>query len=173
MTERETRLKQYLKNSDIALKQLKVMGFSFLTSDLIWQILIYEFDHHDIPTEVIHDEFSADEIVRVVSAYYHRFGKPIAEIDFPEIIEDNDRSLEKANIKYKGEKWTIHKNDVDPFPSNPHAHQYGTQLKLNLGTGGLYRKSVCLGTISKKDLLNIRTLLNEKIKGLILPKLNV
>src|SRR5260370_13521319 len=33
-------------------------------------------------------------------------------------------SLTEAEVKLDGEKWTVHKYDADPFPSNPHAHCY-------------------------------------------------
>ena len=47
-------------------------------------------------------------------------------------------------VKVKGECWIIHKNDRDPFPSNPHAHNYDSfaAYGLDLGTGRLYQSVV-------------------------------
>lgn len=63
------------------------------------------------------------------------------------------RRLIEVTVKAKGEVWRIHKSDPDPFPSDPHAHNTETNLKLDMKTGALYR-----GTqkqdykVSKKDL---------------------
>lgn len=63
------------------------------------------------------------------------------------------RRLTEVTVRAKGEVWRIHKSDADPFPSDPHAHNLETNLKLDMKTGDLYR-----GTqkqdhkISKKDL---------------------
>ncbi len=32
--------------------------------------------------------------------------------------------LEEAKVRFRGEQWEIHKYDADPFPSNPHGHNY-------------------------------------------------
>src|SRR5207237_6227170 len=37
--------------------------------------------------------------------------------------------LTEAQVKLQGEIWIVHKNDADPFPSNPHAHNYRERLK--------------------------------------------
>lgn len=71
----------------------------------------------------------------------------------PEVIPE--LLLEKY-IKVGGEKWVIHKNDADPFPSNPHGHNYARKVKLNLTNGLLYRKRIQVSIISKKSLLVIR-----------------
>jgi len=52
--------------------------------------------------------------------------------------------IDEADVAVDGEKWRIHKYDVDPFPSNPHAHyiagyQRFVGCKLHLGTAQFYR----------------------------------
>lgn len=79
------------------------------------------------------------------------------------------KKLEEARIKACGEVWEIHKHDADPFPSNPHAHNLETGYKLCLSTGKLYKKTKEVDSISKKDLLNVRTLAQQK--GFDLPAL--
>jgi len=82
------------------------------------------------------------------------------------------RKLEEIRLKAAGEIWDIHQNDADPFPSNPHAHNVETRLKLDLSNGDLYRRAQKLKEIvTKKDLLTIRALATEK--AIVLPPLAV
>lgn len=79
--------------------------------------------------------------------------------------------LTEEEIKSKGEIWVIHKNDADPFPSNPHAHNKQDGYKLHLGSGDLYtsKNKPLNQRISKKNLLAIR----GKVKNIKLPALLV
>jgi len=74
----------------------------------------------------------------------------------------------KVQIKSKGLIWVIHKYDADPFPSNPHAHQMDSGLKLDLSNGKCYKKNKLVSTIKKKDLLFIR---QQAEKNFDLPKI--
>lgn len=73
----------------------------------------------------------------------------------------------KVRIKNSGRIWVIHKNDADPFPSNPHAHELSENIKLDLTNGKLYRKKKHLDSISKNELLNIRHKFTQVYKGKI------
>jgi hypothetical protein len=98
--------------------------------------------------------------------------EPIAEIDLGEYpIEGRHlRELREATIKCDGQIWRIHKNDADPFPSNPHAHNLETGLKLDLSTGALYLGSKPAGgTFKRKHLKTLRHVAEEK--GFKLPPL--
>jgi len=64
--------------------------------------------------------------------------------------------LRKVLIKSKGLIWVIHKNDKDPFPSNPHAHCVDRNLKLDLSNGNCYRNRKYITRIHSKDLVLIR-----------------
>ena len=66
--------------------------------------------------------------------------------------------------------WIIHKYDAAPFPSNPHAHELGSGLKLDLSNGKCYRKKLQVHTIKKKDLIKIR---NQAKNNFTLPKLEI
>jgi hypothetical protein len=89
------------------------------------------------------------------------------EFDFkiPTVLEEIET---KVKIKNKGKIFLIHKNDADPFPSNPHAHWIDTNFKIDLRNGDCYHKSKLVSTLSKKEF----NLLIEKIKnlGVELPK---
>jgi hypothetical protein len=88
------------------------------------------------------------------------FGDVLGEIElfgeeciYPKGIPTN---LYEKQIKVKGQKWELHKNDDDPFPSDPHAHNYETGLKLDLSNGNLYKKKVLMDSINRKTLIEIR-----------------
>ena len=77
------------------------------------------------------------------------------------IIENNIIPKEfafstKARIKNKGKIWYIHKNDKDPNPSNPHAHNIDQNIKLDLSNGECFRKRKLLFKLNKKEFLSIR-----------------
>jgi hypothetical protein len=111
---------------------------------------------------------------------YHKlknypFNQTIGQIEligddcvFPDNIPAN---IYEAEIKIKGQIWIIHKNDVDPFPSDPHAHNYETGLKLDLSNGFLYRKKEFVESINKKKLVAIREKCSDK--NIVLPTLTV
>ncbi len=77
----------------------------------------------------------------------------------------------KANIKVKGEVWTIHKYDADPFPSNPHAHNFDQNLKLDLRNGDCYRGRVLQCTLPRKELIEIRSRCEQR--GVVLQAIAV
>jgi hypothetical protein len=70
----------------------------------------------------------------------------------------------EGTYKSGGEIWRIHKYDADPFPSNPHAHNVQTGLKLHLGTGELFEKSVSRGQLPCKSLRKLRQLVRADIE---------
>jgi hypothetical protein len=102
---------------------------------------------------------TSPEIVRILQDYDFRrlFPKLLGQVVLStSIIPDGtSRLLTEVTIKWRGEVWRIHQNDADPFPSNPHAHNRESNLKLNMLTGELFNKKELKGTISKKDLLFI------------------
>jgi hypothetical protein len=81
--------------------------------------------------------------------------------------------LSEAEIKLKGEIWVIHKNDADPFPSNPHAHNYQQRLKMHLGNGDLYMhrdKQPCR-RLRKSVFLEFRERVMQRTSSIVLPPL--
>lgn len=88
------------------------------------------------------------------------FDEGVLSGDIPEVAFDE-------LIKSKGERWFIHKHDADPFPSNPHAHNYQKGLKLHLGNGTLYSGTKLVGRLNKKSFMALR----EKVKYVDLPDL--
>jgi hypothetical protein len=99
------------------------------------------------------------------------------EIRFDESIipEGVPILLTEAEVKIKGEVWVVHKNDADPFPSNPHAHNYENRLKMHLGTGDLYKGKVRTPCkrMTKALLVEFRSRLLQKNASISLPPLLV
>jgi hypothetical protein len=82
------------------------------------------------------------------------------------------RQLDEVTIKREGCVWRIHKNDADPFPSNPHAHNVESGLKLDLSTGALYFRSRLSGkSIARRHLDFIRA--EATANGITIPALAV
>lgn len=127
-------------------------------------------------TRLLHRKLPPTEIVRLVVSYCERqsLGEKIGEVQFEDslIPEGVPRLLLEKEIKFKGEIWTIHKNDADPFPSNPHAHNYAEGLSLHLGDGRLFRKRKEQGRLSMKKLLELRERVQEVMSGVQLPDLS-
>ena len=79
------------------------------------------------------------------------------------------QALDEERVKHNGEIWTIHKSDKDPFPSNPHAHNYEKRLKMDLGSGELYNGLKKVGKIDKNSFIAFRA----KIRNVTLPELAI
>jgi hypothetical protein len=139
--------------------------------------LVAVLELHDI-FDLLHRDITTAEMLAL-----------LADVDFPplrlvtlgEISIDESAlpsdlplHLREAEVELNGKKWTIHKYDADPFPSNPHAHNYALNLKLHLGNGLLYfgkeRKSSC-GQMARKELLTLRSLVQQR--NIALPALTV
>jgi hypothetical protein len=98
----------------------------------------------------------------------------IIEVEFSvsPIPEQTLRKMEEVSVRRDGCVWRVHKNDPDPFPSQPHAHNTESGLKMHLGTGRLYYRSTDTNkSIDRKMLLFIRTELTDK--GISVPVLQV
>lgn len=126
------------------------------------------------PGDLLTRHFTPNGIVSLLAKYDFRRLRP-------ELIEDirvehsivpqgTQQRLPEVTVRSKGEIWRVHKNDADPWPSNPHAHNLETGLKLHLGTGELFLKRRSIGKrIRKKDLKAIRS----KIRNCKLPPLEI
>lgn len=95
-------------------------------------------------------------------------------IDLPEspIPDGCPRQLIEVTIRRHGCIWRVHKNDSDPYPSNPHAHNIESGLTMDLTNGSLYlgRKSTKMA-VDYKHLLDIRVQAEQK--GVLLPPLSI
>lgn len=85
------------------------------------------------------------------------------------ILPDEYTYLQKVKIKSSGVIWIIHKNDKDPFPSSPHAHYLGRNIKLDLSTGKCYHIRKYVYAITRKELKMIREKAANTFKGELPP----
>lgn len=113
------------------------------------------------PTDLLEFRLTRQEMVSILADFDFRQYFPVllAKISFEKSIVPAGVPvrLEEQTVRRHGEVWRIHQNDADSFPSNPHAHNLDSGLKLHLGTGQLFRKKVFVGKIGAKDLLAIRS----------------
>ncbi len=94
------------------------------------------------------------------------------ELDHSPIPDGCRRRLDEVRVKRDGEIWQINRNDADPYPSNPHAHNVESGLKLDLSTGALwFRATYTNRSIPRKDLLAIRE--QAAAKGIEVPPLAI
>lgn len=170
----EMKLSKYIRESQKAKNALSEK-LNIDISDLEFQIALGSVFGHDEEdsTRALDYELTAEEMLEKLDSYEFNFPEEIGSIEFPDSIlpDDVPRRLDEEEIKHKGEIWVIHKNDKDPLPSNPHAHNKETGYKLHLGNGELYtKKNKALDKkISKKYLLAIR----NKVNNITLPALLV
>ena len=159
MQDAERRICAFIRSSAearIILSQSKGME---IDSDEI-QLALMETLKTVEPADLLEQDLSADQIVEALWQFDFRKYHPeiLAEILLTHSIvpRGTARLLTEVTVKHKGERWRIHKNDVDPFPSNPHGDSPDVGLKLDLTSGDLYRKRECVGKITKKHLMIIR-----------------
>jgi len=164
MINKEENLQLYLKNQQLAFKILSADRGSFIMEGQFLQILAAELDL--LYTDVIHLRLSEDKIVELVTKHLKANGKTLGPVKAD--LDDDDfdwypsDDLKKATVRDDGNLWIIHQNDADPKPSNPHAHNYEDNLKLDLYNGNLFRKTKLVGKLKAKEL----AALVEKIKRL-------
>ncbi|MBU2714340.1 hypothetical protein [Zooshikella harenae] len=164
-------INQYIKDSEEAIQKLSTDSLS-VTSDDIQNALVEVLDLNS-STGLLYMELPAEKIICLLSSFDFSKYHPefICEVTLEESIVPSDIPvlLTEQTIRAGGEIWMIHKNDADPFPSSPHAHNYPKNLVAHLGNGELYRKREILGKLKKKDLVLLRGL----IKNVNLPTLEV
>lgn len=143
-----------LNESDL----IKILMASYL--DKFASKLSLEFYEHPI---------TKPEIDNVVDNY--DFNQLRNEITFDFKIPNEIVVLEtKVKLKNNGKIFIIHKNDADPFPSNPHAHWIDSNLKIDLSNGKCYHIRKHISTLSKKEFHELR--FKARNLGVKLPELD-
>jgi hypothetical protein len=158
----EQRLIAYIEASQAARTVLSELHGLELTGLDIQSALAETLNIPDNPPHGLLDQgLTSSRIVGLLRSFdFRRFHPEVlgeVTLDEPLIPSDLPRLLTEKTVKIKGEVWQVHKNDVDPFPSNPHAHNYDAGVVLDLGTGEMYdRNRKSLGPIGCKKLLRLR-----------------
>lgn len=134
-----------------------------LSEEIITSILGYQLNSNN-PIEDVMNDISIDED-KFYSILNNGINSYIDSISFtPDYVIDLAKDkVEKAKIKVKGKIWTIHKTDKDPFPSNPHAHEYSLGLKLNIYSGELYnKKREIVSKLNRKELKQLHDIIKTR-----------
>ncbi len=114
----------------------------------------------DDSMELLNMEWTPESIVERLQDYNFKRLHPETvdrvQLDESIIPDGGTRLLTEQRIRQDGEIWVIHKNDADPFPSDPHAHNYQSGHSLHLGNGDLFLRRNLVGRIRRKLLLELR-----------------
>ncbi|MFC6269427.1 hypothetical protein [Frigoriflavimonas asaccharolytica] len=148
----------------------KYPNLNIQESDLITVLMASFLDKFEsrLSLEFYDNFISEEEIDSVVENY--DFNQIRNEVTFNFIIPEEIEELEtKVKIKNNGKIFIIHKNDADPFPSNPHAHWLDSNLKIDLSNGKCYHIRKHIKTLSTKEFKEIRE--KADALGVELPKL--
>jgi hypothetical protein len=170
---KEEQLKYYLVQFDASIRILEKDHNVRISRIELTELLSIHFGLYlqIIHSELIRRKITANEIVKIIlkEKKYKLAEILTKDIELPAEVLD---CLTKAQVKMKGVKWTIHKYDKDPFPSNPHAHICDENLKIHLGNGQFYRNKIRLTKkLRRKDLILLRKLIQGAIPDIILPEL--
>ena len=127
-------------------------------------ILLTDKFNLETPGDLWRIEIEYDETLQLLSNF--DFNELLNTIETEENIIPREFLMEfKVKVKSGGLIWIIHKYDPDPFPSNPHAHQLGNNIKLDLSNGKCYKGRKCIYTIKNKELLEIREFASRVFSG--------
>lgn len=167
MDDIEQRLISYIEASRIACGVLsEVRGFEISSLDIQAALAeVLNFPENP-PLGVLDQGLDVEKIIGHLINFDFRKFHPEVLAEFiaeePLIAEGIPRLLTEQTIKVKGEVWRIHKNDVDPFPSAPHAHNYESGVVLHLGSGEMFNNNrQSIGNIGCKKLLRVRGMLSS------------
>lgn len=170
----EQKLISYITASTRALPILSQLHGLELKAIDIQNALCQKLEIDDaLPNLLLDKSLTEEQIIELLRDFNFKKFHPefLTEIELEDgiIPEGTRRLLTEKTVKVRGEVWMVHKNDADPWPSNPHAHNYDAGLTLHLGTGDLFdtnRKLV--SNIGKKKLAAVR----NKLRSISLPPLN-
>jgi len=148
-------------------KEISMLQNNSITEEDIYRAVTIKYSflpEFVVPTSIFFIEPDFDVLLAEFRNYNFDYNKIELAIEFAGVAAD---LLEKAQVKNNGSLWVIHAYDKDPFPSNPHAHNIEANLKLDLRNGNLYKKTQYVGSISKRELADVRSKFEEK--GINLP----
>lgn len=164
--ETEKRLISYIAAATEASTELrKIRGLAISSFDI--QVALIEVLNipERPPHGVLDHDLTGSQIVELLKEFdFGRIQSMLlceVELDEPLIPDSVPKMLTEQTVKVKGEQWRVHKCDADPFPSNPHAHNYAAGVVLHLGTGEMYKDRKSIGNIGCKKLLALRHKLSE------------
>jgi hypothetical protein len=122
------------------------------------------------PEAICKMQLPTDELIRALEN--HPFDAPIilgvvsdASIEAPGSL----RRIYSALGRPGGTDWEILRNDADPFPSNPCAHNEAEDIVLDLAEGGLYHDRELVHRVRRQELIRFRRKIADKYPEIGLP----
>lgn len=169
----EALLARYLEASQRARVVLgQQRGYEVSASDLQGGLIEVLNLSESPPLVVLDQRLTADAMVELLATFDFRKFHPVVLAEFvaqESLVPPGIKVLlTEQTVKAGGEVWRVHRNDADPFPSNPHAHNAESGIKMHLGTGELFRRNKSVGKLDCKELLRIRS----ELKDFTLPATN-
>jgi hypothetical protein len=164
-------INRFVHEAEIAAESLRRQQNLAIACEHIQAALMEKLRINDA-THLLPLKLDAQEMLSSLKGYNFRrfFPEHLGEIEIEESIIPSGcvRRLVEQTIRLGGEIWRIYRNDADPFPSSPHAHNVESGLTLHLGTGELFLRRKYAGEkVERKRLVALR----QRIRNLPLPPL--
>jgi hypothetical protein len=126
------------------------------------------------PENICKRDLSEADLIRALDGYVFDAPMIIGEVSDPTIeIPGSISRIYSAINKVDRSVWEILRNDKDPHPSNPHAHNEIEDITMDLSNGKLYHDGEYVSQLRKKDVVNFRNRIAEKYPGMELPALKI
>jgi hypothetical protein len=120
-----------------------------------------------------------EELIRSLEGYAFDAPLILGEIDDPAIeipgsIRRVWHALGQGGVggagpgRGAGTEWEILRNDANPFPSNPSAHNEAEHITMDLSTGNLFHDGEFVHRLRKKELSGFRAKISEKYPDIAL-----
>ncbi len=124
------------------------------------------------PETICKMELSSQELILRLEGYPFEAPIILGHVSDPDIeVPGSIRRVYAALAKVAGTEWEILRNDKQPFPSNPCAHNEVEDITMDLSGGGLFHDGEFVHRLRKKDLVNFRARIAEKYPDIVLPPL--
>jgi hypothetical protein len=128
------------------------------------------------PETICRMDLSVEDLLRHLDGYAFEAPMILGSVEDPSIeVPGSIRrvySAISAHGNAKGAEWEILRNDRNPFPSNPCAHNEVEDVTMDLSGGGLFHDGEFVHRLRRKELVNFRARIAEKYPDLELPPLS-
>ncbi len=124
------------------------------------------------PETICAKDLTEAELFGLLEGFPFRAPVILGEIEDAAIeVPGGIRRIYAALNNGAGSEWEIHRNDSDPFPSNPYAHNEVEDIAMDLATGGLYHDRQFVHRLRRAQLIRFRDKIASKYPGIGLPPL--
>ena len=111
--------------------------------------------------ESIQYKINEDKILEIQERFYNSLKEDevCIEIDKNSFYDESGLEISKPRrINIANVIWRFHKNDKNPFPSNPHGHSFNNKQVLNPYTGEIINRNnnKIIKKLKKKQLLFVQ-----------------